>query len=97
MVGEALSQMWDYLEYHVYDRWEISIQEFLMEVAIVEDFTVYMAEMITGRNDVESLLERIQWIGNFMDIVRNGLQTQKSNADQHDPEAEAKIHKRADP
>lgn len=72
MVGEALSQMWDYLEYHVYDRWEISIQEFLMEVAIVEDFTVYMAEMITGRNDVESLLERIQWIGNFMDIVRNG-------------------------
>ena len=48
MVGEALSQMWDYLEYHVYDRWEISIQEFLMEVAIVEDFTVYMAEMITG-------------------------------------------------
>ena len=60
MVGEALSQMWDYLEYHVYDHWEISIQEFLMEVAIVEDFTVYMAEMITGRNDVESLLERIQ-------------------------------------
>lgn len=59
MVGEALSQMWDYLEYHVYDRWEISIQEFLMEVAIVEDFTVYMAEMITGRNDVESLLGRI--------------------------------------
>lgn len=75
MVGEALSQMWDYLEYHVYDRWEISIQEFLMEVAIVEDFTVYMAEMITGRNDVESLLERIQWIGNFMDIVRNGSET----------------------
>lgn len=67
--------MWDYLEYHVYDRWEISIQEFLMEVAIVEDFTVYMAEMITGRNDVESLLERIQWIGNFMDIVRNGSET----------------------
>ena len=68
-----------------------------MEVAIVEDFTVYMAEMITGRNDVESLLGRIQWIGNFMDIVRNGLQTQKSSAHQHDPEAEAKIHKRADP
>lgn len=75
MVGEALSQMWDYLEYHVYDRWEISIQEFLMEVAIVEDFTVYMAEMITGRNDVESLLGRIQWISNFMDIVRNGSET----------------------
>lgn len=31
--------------------------------------------MITGRNDVESLLERIQWIGNFMDIVRNGSET----------------------
>lgn len=46
-----------------------------MEVAIVEDFTVYMAEMITGRNDVESLLGRIQWIGNFMDIVRNGSET----------------------
>ena len=68
--------MWDYLEYHVYDRWEISIQEFLMEVAIVEDFTAYMAEMITGRNDVESrFLKGFQWIGNFMDIVRNESET----------------------
>lgn len=75
MVEEALSQMWDYLEYHVYDRWDMSIQEFLMEVSIVDEFTVYMAEMITGRNDVEPLLSKVQWIGNFMDLKRNGNET----------------------
>ncbi len=66
LVERARSQMWDYLEYHVYDKWDIQIQEFLMEVSIVESFTIPLAEMITGRNDVEQLLDRIRWMGNFM-------------------------------
>ncbi len=62
------NQMWDYLEYHVYDQWDMVIQEFLMEMSIVDGFTVHLAEMITGRSDVEPLLSRIQWIGNFMQV-----------------------------
>ena len=58
--------MWDYLDWHVYDNWDIRIQEFLMEVSIVDCFTAHLAEMITGRNNVESILSRVKWIGNFM-------------------------------
>ena len=66
MIDRGLSQMWDYLDWHVYDNWDIRIQEFLMEVSIVDCFTAHLAEMITGRNNVESILSRVKLIGNFM-------------------------------
>ena len=66
LIDRGLSQMWDYLDWHVYDNWDIRIQEFLMEVSIVDCFTAHLAEMITGRNNVESILSRVKWIGNFM-------------------------------
>ena len=53
LIDRGLSQMWDYLDWHVYDNWDIRIQEFLMEVSIVDCFTAHLAEMITGRNNVE--------------------------------------------
>lgn len=66
LIDRGLSQMWDYLDWHVYDNWDIRIQEFLMEVSIVDCFTAHLAEMITGRNNVESILSRVKWLGNFM-------------------------------
>lgn len=66
LVERGLSQMWDYLDWHVYDNWDIRIQEFLMEVSIVDSFSARLAEMITGRNNVESILSRVKWLGNFM-------------------------------
>ena len=72
LVKATYNQMWDYLEYHVYDRWDIKLQEFLMEVSIVDEFNVHLAEMITGRTDVELLLEKSKWIGNFMiEVYKN--------------------------
>lgn len=68
LTEQVKSQMWDYLEYHVYDQWEVTIQEFLIELSIVDEFTVHLAEMITGRSDVEPLLSRVQWVGNFMQV-----------------------------
>ena len=72
MVNTTYNQMWDYLEYHVYDRWSIQLQEFLMEVSIVDEFSIHLAEMITGRRDIEALLDKSKWIGNFMIEVYNG-------------------------
>lgn len=72
MVNVTYNQMWDYLEYHVYDRWSIQLQEFLMEVSIVDEFSVHLAEMITGRTDIEALLDKSKWIGNFMIEAYNG-------------------------
>lgn len=37
-----------------------------MEVSIVDCFTAHLAEMITGINNVESILSRVKWLGNFM-------------------------------
>lgn len=60
------NDFWDYLDCHVYDQWEIEIQEFLMQVCIVEDFDQHLAEMITGRSDVERMIGIAEQLGNFM-------------------------------
>lgn len=59
-------EMCNYLEYHVYDNWDVEMQEFLMEISVVDEFTTKQAEMITGRSDSELLIERAKWLGNFM-------------------------------
>lgn len=71
MLQKGFSRMWDYLEYHVYDCWDIELQEFLLEISIVDSFNVHLAEMITGRNDVEQLIDRAKWIGNFVSETIN--------------------------
>lgn len=60
------NDFWDYLDRHVYDQWDVEIQEFLMQICIVEEFDKHLAEMITGRNDVERMLEIAQQMGNFL-------------------------------
>lgn len=60
------SDFWDYLDSHVYDQWEVEIQEFLMQVCIVEEFDQHLAEMITGRTDVERMIGIAEQLGNFM-------------------------------
>ncbi|WP_228351563.1 LuxR C-terminal-related transcriptional regulator [Variimorphobacter saccharofermentans] len=60
------NDFWDYLESHVYDQWEMEIQEFLIQVSIVEEFDQHLAEMITGRSDVERMISIAEQLGNFM-------------------------------
>ncbi|MDD3414037.1 MAG: LuxR C-terminal-related transcriptional regulator [Lachnospiraceae bacterium] len=60
------NDFWDYLDRHVYDQWEVEIQDFLMQVCIVEEFDKQLAEMITGRNDVERMINIAEQLGNFL-------------------------------
>ena len=60
------SDFWDYLDSHVYDQWEVEIQEFLMQICIVEEFDKHLAEMITGRTDVERMIAIAEQLGNFL-------------------------------
>ena len=60
------NDFWDYLDSHVYDQWEVEIQEFLIQVCIVEEFDKHLAEMITGRSDVERMIGIAEQLGNFM-------------------------------
>lgn len=59
-------KFWDYLERHVYDQWNVELQEFLMQISIVDEFDIGLAEMITGRNDVQSMLRKAMEMGNFL-------------------------------
>ena len=36
-------EMCNYLEYHVYDNWDVEMQEFLMEISVVDEFTTKQA------------------------------------------------------
>lgn len=59
------NDFWDYLDCHVYDQWDVEIQEFFMQVCIVEEFDKHLAEMITGRSDVERMIAIGEQLGNF--------------------------------
>lgn len=63
-------EIWDYLEQHVYEKWELELLEFFMQVSIVGQFNTHLAEMITGRNDVRYILDKAKEIGNF--IIEKG-------------------------
>ena len=57
---------WDYLETYVCDQWDEQLQDFLVELAIVDKFDFQMARMITGRADAEQLIIRTMETGNFL-------------------------------
>lgn len=63
---------WDYLDHHVYDQWDVDVQEFLMQVSIVETFDKRLAEMITGRSDIERIINQAQHLGNFL-VVKEAV------------------------
>ena len=46
--------MCNYLEYHVYDNWDVEMQEFLMEISVVDEKEGYYA-----RNENNSNIDRV--------------------------------------
>ena len=67
---ELRGEIWDafavYLENVVLVRWDSDLLEFLMQVSVVDEFTLELAEMISGNLHVTALLERAAEAGNFM-------------------------------
>ncbi len=55
-----------YLENHVLIRWDSDLLEFLMQVSVVDEFTMELAEMISGNLHVTALLEKAAEAGNFL-------------------------------
>lgn len=64
-VPQALNDMWEYF-LHIYNQWDGEIQEFLMEISVVERFDIKTAQMITGRGNVQPLIKRMLETGNFL-------------------------------
>ena len=76
-LGPAMyEEIWEafavYLENFVLSGLDSDLLEFLMQVSVVEEFTLELAEMITGSTYVVSLLEQAAEAGNFLS-QKNGV------------------------
>lgn len=56
----------EYLETHVLEQWDSDLLEFLMQLSVTEEFTLPLAETITGNRHAQALLERAAEAGNFL-------------------------------
>ena len=67
---ELHDEIWEafavYLENVVLVRWDTDLLEFLMQVSVVDEFTLELAEMISGSLHVTALLEQAAEAGNFI-------------------------------
>lgn len=71
-VKQAQKILWDYLDYNVYGQWDTELLEFLLQMSVVDCFTVRMAEHVTGKNNVPYLIEKSWETGNFL-YEENGV------------------------
>ena len=65
-IEKMRGRYWDYMDHHVYNQWDLDIHDFLMQVCIVDAFDRRLAEMITGRNDVDKMIELAEQLGCFL-------------------------------
>ena len=56
----------EYLENEVFIQWDGDLQELLMQVSVMDAFTIPLAEMITGDLQAGEMLERACAMGNFL-------------------------------
>ena len=57
-----------YLEDHVLVQWDSDLLEFLMQLSVTEEFTLPLAETVTGNPHAVKLLERASEAGNFLSL-----------------------------
>lgn len=63
---QARKDFWDYLESNVFDYWAVELQEFLMDISIVDTFDVQMAQLITKKPHIGRYLSMAFESGNYL-------------------------------
>ncbi len=48
----------EYLEYNVINYWEPDLLDFLLQICVVDEFTLELAELVSGNSHVLALLEK---------------------------------------
>lgn len=66
MAEEIVEAFAAYLESHVMVQWDSDLLEFLVQVSVTDEFTLPLAEMVTGNRHAPELLERAVETGNFL-------------------------------
>ncbi len=65
-IDVARRDMWDYFETAEREQWDVELQEFLMEVSVVEQFDLALAQHITRHPEAGRLIRQSLEIGSFL-------------------------------
>lgn len=71
IIEKAVIDSCEYLNSYIYDQWDLSLMEFLMDMSVVDMFDVQMARIITRKNDAEKYILEALETGDFL-IEHNG-------------------------
>lgn len=61
------------MEQHVIGEWDTDMTQLLMQVSFVDEFTLPLAEMISGNKDAYRIFEEAKEIGNFIEESEDGV------------------------
>lgn len=56
-----------YFEQEIFEQWKPDVLDFFMQMSMPQQFDLKMARAISGRNDVEAIIEKGMEIGNFLE------------------------------
>lgn len=72
LVNGLTRKFYEYLNQAIYSEWPEEIREMMMQLSLLEHFTIQQAEEMTGRSDVNRLLAQAAETGNLFSIKDGG-------------------------
>lgn len=72
LVNDLTRKFYEYLNQAIYSEWPEEILEMMMQLSLLEHFTIQQAEEMTGRSDVNRLLAQAAEMGNLFSIKDGG-------------------------
>lgn len=72
LLNDLTRKFYEYLNQAIYSEWPEEIREMMMQLSLLEHFTIQQAEEMTGRSDVNRLLAQAAEMGNLFSIKDGG-------------------------
>lgn len=72
LMSDLTRKFYEYLNQAIYSEWPEEIREMMMQLSLLEHFTIQQAEEMTGRSDVNRLLAQAAETGNLFSIKDGG-------------------------
>lgn len=72
LVNNLTRKFYEYLNQAIYSEWPEEIREMMMQLSLLEHFTIQQAEEMTGRSDVNRLLAQAAEMGNLFSFKDGG-------------------------
>lgn len=72
LMNDLTRKFYEYLNQAIYSEWPEEIREMMMQLSLLEHFTIQQAEEMTGRSDVNRLLAQAAEVGNLFSFKDGG-------------------------